>query len=312
MFDAKMIASEKMGSSRFTRRRRSDPAVRLASEEARRRRAETALSESEARLRSILESAPNIILWTDCEGRIVFINRRPEPSRASETAEDAIGRYVWDFASGEDREKVRGCVARVRETKTLDAYETVVHKPGSPSHGRRFSVHVGPICFGDTVGGLTFVAWDVTDQHELEARVMLSDRIASTASLAAGMAHEINNPLAYLLVNLRWIARELAARGTEDKMSTWVAAALDGAERIREVVHDLNTFSQVDTERLVLIDVRPMLESAIHMTESEVRERARIVRNFEDVPAVHATDSRLGQVFLNLIVNAWQAIPAEC
>jgi CheY-like chemotaxis protein len=88
-----------------------------------------------------------------------------------------------------------------------------------------------------------------------------------------------------------------------------IASALEGGSRIRSIVHDLSSFSHVDEGRQIALDVKQLLDSSIRMAESEIRYRARIVRDYQDVPPVVANDSRLGQVFLNLLVNAAQAIP---
>jgi two-component system, NtrC family, sensor kinase len=85
--------------------------------------------------------------------------------------------------------------------------------------------------------------------------------------------------------------------------------AREGAERVRLIVRDLHTFSRAEDDRRDPVDVARVLESCVHMAMNEIRHRARIVREFQDVPPVEANQSRLAQVFLNLIVNAAQAIP---
>src|SRR5262249_5424737 len=88
-----------------------------------------------------------------------------------------------------------------------------------------------------------------------------------------------------------------------------IAEAREGAERVRLIVRDLKTFSRVDEEVATLADVRRVLESAINMSFNEIRHRAQLVREYHDAPPVVANEGRLGQVFLNLLVNAAQAIP---
>src|SRR5690606_36216663 len=85
--------------------------------------------------------------------------------------------------------------------------------------------------------------------------------------------------------------------------------ASEGAQRIHAVVRDLSTFSHLDDERSGAIDLRQLLESSLRMAKNHWRRRARIVRDYGAVPPVFGTESRLGQVFLNLIVNAAQACP---
>jgi PAS domain S-box-containing protein len=155
-----------------------------------------------------------------------------------------------------------------------------------------------------------------------EARLLLADRMASLGTLAAGVAHEINNPLSYVIANIAFVAASLerlaAAEGPIDAaqlgeaLHSGIAAlaeARQGAERVHGIARDLKTFSRAEEERRGPVDVRRVIETALQMADNEIRHRARVVKDFEEVPRVEANESRLGQVFLNLIVNAAQAIP---
>jgi two-component system cell cycle sensor histidine kinase/response regulator CckA len=83
----------------------------------------------------------------------------------------------------------------------------------------------------------------------------------------------------------------------------------DAAGRVQQIVRDLRTLSRSDDERQAPVDVRRTLESSLRIAWNEIRHRARVVRNYQDVPTVDGNESRLGQVFINLLVNAAQAIP---
>jgi CheY-like chemotaxis protein/two-component sensor histidine kinase len=85
--------------------------------------------------------------------------------------------------------------------------------------------------------------------------------------------------------------------------------AEEGAERIRKIVRGLKTFSRAEEERRAVIDVRPLLELSIDMAFNEIRHRARLVKSYGQAPLVEADEARLGQVFINLLVNAAQALP---
>jgi nitrogen-specific signal transduction histidine kinase len=156
---------------------------------------------------------------------------------------------------------------------------------------------------------------DVTERRKLQARLAQSDRMASVGMLAAGVAHEINNPLTYVLFNLESLGADLPAveaaipRVKEPlELVERARDALDGARRIREIVRDLKVFSQVGDERLAPISINKVVESVLNMAHNEVRARARLVTEFGRLPSVLANEGRLAQVFLNLIVNAAQAI----
>jgi CheY-like chemotaxis protein len=164
----------------------------------------------------------------------------------------------------------------------------------------------------------------LTDAAELEGRLLQRDRMAALGTLAAGAAHEINNPLTYVLVNVEHVMRRLRAvgasndpaaelaRGTQQGLPGLVQAlqhAVEGGHRIRRVVGDLLTFAQGNVERRGPVDVRGVLESATQLAWHEIRHRARLSKAFADVPLVEANEARLGQVFLSLLINAAHAIP---
>jgi CheY-like chemotaxis protein len=148
----------------------------------------------------------------------------------------------------------------------------------------------------------------------MQRQLMLADRMASVGTLAAGVAHEINNPLAYVLANLDMIIEDLvevADGSSSERLAESIVMAREareGAERIRKIVRGLKTFSRAEDEHRAAIDVTDVLELSLQMTFNEIRHRAHLVREYGPVPLVEGDDSRLGQVFINLLVNAAQAI----
>jgi signal transduction histidine kinase len=157
-----------------------------------------------------------------------------------------------------------------------------------------------------------------SEHRELQARLAQTDRLTSLGTLAAGVAHEINNPLAYVLMNLRYVREELpklllARSGQLDDRSHELLLSIDhvrdGAERIRDIVRSLKTFSRPENDTRAPLDVRQVLDATLALVENEIRHRAHLVKDYADVPEVVANEARLGQVFLNLLLNAVQALP---
>jgi two-component system cell cycle sensor histidine kinase/response regulator CckA len=149
-----------------------------------------------------------------------------------------------------------------------------------------------------------------------------AERMASLGRLAAGVAHEINNPLAYVLGSIELLERGLseigslhpdAARTGEivfDAQSA-LANAKDGVERIRSIVKDLTTFSRWVPESSRPVNVEAVLESTLKLTWNQLRHRVRVVKSFSGVPDLLGDEARLAQVFVNLVLNAAQAIPDD-
>jgi PAS domain S-box-containing protein len=153
---------------------------------------------------------------------------------------------------------------------------------------------------------------------ELEATrnaLVQAERLATAGQLAAGVGHEINNPLSYVLANQTYVLEELArlrvpTPGVDmEEIQRALMQAQLGAERIRDIVRDLRTFARGDPETLGPVDVQAALEFSISIATPQLRQRAQLVRRYEPAPPVLGNESRLGQVFLNLLVNAAQAIP---
>ena len=153
-------------------------------------------------------------------------------------------------------------------------------------------------------------------QKKMQEQLLISDRMASVGTLAAGVAHEINNPLAAIVANLELMSRDLTSvadrldlKDRLHEVFDELSDARESADRLRHIVRDLKIFSRAtDEEHRGAVDVQRVLESSLRMAWNEIRHRARLVKEYSDVPAVEANEARLGQVFLNLIVNAAQAI----
>jgi len=156
---------------------------------------------------------------------------------------------------------------------------------------------------------------DLTERKQMERRLVLSDRMASLGMLAGMIAHDINNPQAYVLANLHTLESEVLPRLTlpaseQGDLRELVADAQVGASRARQIVQQLRIFSFGDLKaQLVPLEVHQVLESALRLTGNEIRHRARLVRDYREPLTVQGNEGQLGQVFVNLLVNAAQAIP---
>jgi PAS domain S-box-containing protein len=183
---------------------------------------------------------------------------------------------------------------------------------------------------GSAVGAIG-IALDITERAQLEkavrdrdAHVVQNDRLASLGTLAAGVAHEINNPLTYVITNVGYVSERLAAladglsaddrerkplAGRLEEIREALAEAQEGAQRVRQIVRDLRTYSRGE-EQEKTVDIWRVIDWSVNMTMNEIRHRARLVKDLASVPGVRGTETRLGQVFINLLVNAAQALAA--
>jgi signal transduction histidine kinase len=155
---------------------------------------------------------------------------------------------------------------------------------------------------------------EVTQRHRMEAQLRRAQKLEALGRLAAGIAHEINNPLAFVIANLQYVREamelppEKLARAPLDELAAALAEACVGGDRIKQIVRDLKAFAQPHDESLAVVDVRPVLDFSLKMASAEIRRRAQLVTRMDEVPAVWAISGRLEQVFVNLLVNAAQSI----
>jgi two-component system, cell cycle sensor histidine kinase and response regulator CckA len=146
------------------------------------------------------------------------------------------------------------------------------------------------------------------------ARQAQTERLAALGTLAAGVAHEINNPLTYVLINLERARRLLAQLPPEPQVAelrSMLVDALEGVERIRGVTRSIRDFSRVEEEPGVQLQPAEVLDSALRLVASDIAQRARLIRDLQPTAPVIGAVGRLGQVFLNLLMNAIQALPAD-
>lgn len=152
---------------------------------------------------------------------------------------------------------------------------------------------------------------DITERRRLEARLAVARRLMSLGTLAGGVAHEINNPLAFVLANLDYL------RGLFEDLDDVPPEALEilettleGAVRVREIVSGLRTFSDSDSDADALspVDLRQSLKHSVQLMAHEIRDQAEIIENYDEIPLVDGNDPLLGQIFLNLLINAAQSL----
>ena len=163
------------------------------------------------------------------------------------------------------------------------------------------------------------------ERRKMEKQLLISERMASVGTVAAGIVHEINNPLSIMCGNLDVLQRQFEVvadalaktagelpAGAREAAGLFREAAADAAEaaqRVLLITRDLRLFSHPDEAKREAVDIHTVLDSAARMAQSMFRGRARLVRRFGAVPLVEGHTARLGQVFVNLLVNAAQAIP---
>ena len=165
-------------------------------------------------------------------------------------------------------------------------------------------------------GGRPAPSWreTISQAKQNQADLLLADRMMTVGALAAGVAHEINNPMSYVIGNLHYSLSVLAQPefpvGVDlRELRSAMEEALDGAERISRIVKNFHTFSKADSNLKTSLSLSSVVESALTAAFIQIRRKAQLVRDLRPTPPVLGNEARLGQVVLNLILNAVQALP---
>jgi two-component system, cell cycle sensor histidine kinase and response regulator CckA len=274
-----------------------------------RRRALEALAESERRFRHVVEDAPDGVVVLRGP-RMVFLNKRAADLLGLARPEDGYGRMITEFLHPEDALRARERIMKLLQTGKSFAEPAEYRSRASDGREKVVEISSIPIELDGEPAVVAF-ARDITERKAIQTRLVQADRLSALGVLSAGVAHEINNPLAYVLLNLEYLERELAHLGSGpavDGLVTRVRDARHGAERVASIVRDLRTFARGDEGMRGPVRLTSVLESALNIAHSEIEQRARIVRSFQEVPPVDGNSNRLEQVFMNLLLNAAQAI----
>jgi PAS domain S-box-containing protein len=153
---------------------------------------------------------------------------------------------------------------------------------------------------------------DVTEKRELAERLAQHQRLLTTGTLAAGIGHEINNPLTYLLTNLGFaleLTEQLAAEAPSDRLRELLALleqAQEGGERVRDIVRGLRALVR-EQERLAPTDVNAVVHTAVKTASHELRTRATVKLELARSPIAHTDAARVAQILVALLANAAQA-----
>ncbi|HKQ67995.1 MAG TPA: response regulator [Polyangiaceae bacterium] len=277
-----------------------------------RRQAVEALRQSESKFRRIVETAREGIWMLDEHGSTTYANARLAEMLVVAPS-SLMGRSLFDFVPSDWVELATKSLAP--DPMPAGGHQELVL---SRSDGTEFWVSVATNIIADDAGrrvGTLAMVTDITEQRKLHEQLMVSDRMASIGTLAAGVAHEINNPLSAVLANLQLsileidgIRERVAASPILVEVHEGLRDAMEAAERVRNIVRELKLFSRSQDEERGPVELEAVVESSIRIAWTEIRHRANVVRDFHPLPPVLANESRLGQVFLNLLVNAAQAI----
>jgi PAS domain S-box-containing protein len=285
--------------------------VRLRAEIQERRQAEEALARLYRQYQLILEAAGEGIYGLDSEGRTTFVN----PAAAQMLgwpAEDLVGRVMHDcihhtHADGAPWPRETCALHKALHTGSI------VHLPEDHlwrKDGSHFLVEsmCAPLREHDEVVGAVVLFRDITAQQQTRQEMQRTDRLALVGQLTSGLAHEIGTPLNIIAGNAEFLAMQLRDHGLE---MAELQAIIEQAERITRLIERLLTFAGAKDEPLAPIALHESLDYVLRLLGTRFQREAITVTVDvpADLPAIWGAPDLLAQVWLNVFVNAWHAMP---
>ena len=284
------------------------------------------------RFEFFFEHSPDTSALITHETNIIALNEQARRMLAHDGA-DLKGSNLAEMLPVESARTLADAVAQVRMHGDTVRFEIELPQPeGKPPIP--IEVLLGSGRSEELDLGVLFVGRDVTERYaieeqrrKMERRLYQSDKLASLGRIAAGIAHDINNPLAWVLSNLSLIdgytdplmslvttARESASESSEpaitvleeidENLSDVIGESLQGVRRIRDIIRDLKMFSRVDVTDEIEVDVNEALETSLRIVRNQIEQRARVERDFGEIPSTYANFGKICQISLNLITNA--------
>jgi two-component system NtrC family sensor kinase len=299
-------------------------------------RTAAALEESRNRMVEILEGTPDAFCSVDENWNFTFINQNAEVISGKPRG-PMLGNSIWDecpellgtiFEEAFNRVKREGVRVCFEQELPPDHYYEVSAYPS----GRGISIFFREIREQKRLEAerdellarehkARLEAEELASQRDrqliaAQEKLVQSEKLAAAGQLAAGVGHEINNPLSFVIGNIHFAQEQLSAMSPEQPVGQSLQESLDalreagvGAERIRGIVMDLKRFARADESLMGPVDVHQALEFSLSMALPHIRHRAHVERRFSPVPKVLGNEAKLGQVFLNLMINAADAMP---
>jgi two-component system, NtrC family, sensor kinase len=256
---------------------------------------------------SILESLDSGILVLDLEGRVARWNRAMEALYGKPRAA-VLGRGLDEIFPGSFREALKGSLApgRAGDREIANIYK--LHLPTEDGRGLMVNVSVAPFQVGGERWGMILIVDDVTARIRLEEQLQHSEKMASIGLLAAGVAHEVNTPLAGISSYTQMLRGQVPP---SDPRAGLLEKIEKQTFRAAKIINNLLNFSRSGRAELESVDVNRVILDVLSLLEHQLRTARIKVRKelSADLPAVRGNENRLQQVFFNLVLNARDAMP---
>jgi two-component system, NtrC family, sensor kinase len=321
---------------------------------------------SEEYFRSFIESSQDCIAHLSRDGNFLSMNDAGVKLYGLESAGDIIGVSFLEIVV-HGRERVEEAIQRAADGESVSIRFMSRNRSSTDVW---WDTKLTPVIDHDgTIRSILLLARDITDQKRAEealnlknvelqnayaelkaaqSRILQQEKLASVGQLAAGIAHEINNPMGFIISNINTLLKytdriweyvdllkhEMDGQGSghciEDSLklveekkkslkidyiredvNNLITESLEGAERVKKIVQDLKSFSRLDESEYKPADINAGIESTINIVWNELKYKVTLIREYGDIPFTKCNLGQLNQVFMNILINAAQAIESQ-
>jgi PAS domain S-box-containing protein len=311
------------------------------------KRAEESLCESGEKLKTLFEILPVGVSVLDAERKLLYVN--PALERILDISREDLFRGDYEnrtylrpdgtLMPAEEYASIRA----VKEQREVHNVETGIVK----ENGNIIWTNVSavPVAFSDW--RVVIVTSDITERKQMEQMLIQSEKLASIGTIAAGIAHEINNPLGYIYSNLKTLQNyqeklqnfcdnisscleeysssdnydkkdilnkfklcksESAIEYIIDEIKSAVDESVEGAEKVKKIVQELRDFSRQEKPEIKPANINEIIETTVNILWNELKYKVEVIKEYDDIPDLECDRQKLEQVFMNIIINAIQAI----
>ncbi|HVJ91436.1 MAG TPA: ATP-binding protein [Labilithrix sp.] len=278
------------------------PAVVRASSD--RANMEAALRESEERFRKLAEASPDSIAVV-ANGKFIYANPKTLELLGLQSLDEIERITPMTLAPLGQRAEISELVERLGRGEQAGPFE-IRTTSGPKNREYVFEASVSTTSINGMPATI-FYSRDITERVELQAEVMKQDRLASVGMLAAGVAHELNNPLTSLALQTRSLLENAELFGLSESVCGELEQMDEAASRMRQIIGDLLFLARPAEKPQAHVDIAQILTSTIALLRAGSAHVPMDVE-FDILPPVYGFPSKLGQVFLNVLRNAAQAV----
>lgn len=271
------------------------------------------VAEAEEYLQSLIDNANDIIYTLDRRGRITFLNKMGQEITGYKIDQENTGPYA-DYIVEKDQSKNERYFGEALEGRPQRFATTIIASDGRHLH---MLVNLTPIHRGENVVGVLGIARDITERKQMQEQLLQAGKMAAIGELAAGVAHEINNPVGIIsgaAEQLQFLLDRAGGRAQFDegaeKIVRHVEVIREQADRCKRITHGLLSFARESEMRQAEVDIAKLIGETAMLLESRALAEAKTIATQipADLPMLVSDPHLLEQVFLNLANNALDAV----